>query len=132
MCRKTKLQRKCGGHRRESAGSSSARAPRAVLERGQHSAIQTALAGLTVRLDGPAGTLPGSVDLTAYRIVQEGLTNVTRHSAAGTATVTFRRRPGTVQITIPDDGPARHSPPAVPGGNGLIGLLRRRRRPSRR
>ena len=89
---------------------------------------QMALAGLTVRLDGPAGTLPGSVDLTAYRIVQEGLTNVTRHSAAGTATVTFRRRPGTVQITITDDGPARHSPPAVPGGNGLIGLRERVRR----
>ena len=89
---------------------------------------QMALAGLTVRLDGQAGTLPGSVDLTAYRIAQEGLTNVTRHSAAGAATVTFRRRPGTVQITITDDGPARHSPPAVPGGNGLIGLRERVRR----
>jgi signal transduction histidine kinase len=84
-----------------------------------------ALAGLTVVAAGPAEPLPGSADLTAYRIVQEGLANVARHSAADTATVTFRRRPGTIQITITDDGPPRGTPLGVPGGNGLIGLRER-------
>jgi signal transduction histidine kinase len=86
---------------------------------------QMALAGLTVTVDGPADPLPGSADLTAYRIIQEGLANVVRHSAAGAATVTFRRRPGLVQITITDDGPSRDRQPANPGGNGLIGVAER-------
>jgi len=86
---------------------------------------QMALAGLTVTVDGPSGPLPGSTDLTAYRIIQEGLANVARHSAAGAAAVTFRREPGMVQITITDDGPSRDRPPTVPGGNGLLGLRER-------
>jgi signal transduction histidine kinase len=91
-------------------------------------ATRMALAGLTVTVDGPAGPLPGSMDLTAYRIVQEGLANVARHSAAGSATVTFRREPDSLYVTIADDGPARDCPPAGPGGNGLIGLRERVRR----
>jgi signal transduction histidine kinase len=84
-----------------------------------------ALAGLTVVVDERAEPLPGSADLTAYRIIQEGLANVARHSAADTATVTFGREPGWMRITITDDGPPRGTPPAVPGGNGLIGLRER-------
>jgi signal transduction histidine kinase len=88
-------------------------------------ASQMALAGLTVVAAGPAEPLPGSADLTAYRIIQEGLANVARHSAADTATVTFRRRPGMIQITITDNGPPRGTPLGEPGGNGLIGLRER-------
>jgi signal transduction histidine kinase len=84
-----------------------------------------ALAGLTVVTAGPAEPLPGSADLTAYRIIQEGLANVARHSAADTAAVTFRRRPGMIQITITDDGPPRGTTLGGPGGNGLIGLQER-------
>jgi signal transduction histidine kinase len=84
-----------------------------------------ALAGLTVLTYGPAEPLPGSADLTAYRIIQEGLANVARHSAAGTATVTFRREPGLMRITITDEGPSRGTPLGAPGGNGLIGLRER-------
>jgi signal transduction histidine kinase len=91
-------------------------------------ATRMALAGLMVTIDGSAGSLPGSTDLTAYRIAQEGLANVARHSAAGRAAVTFRREPGSLHVTIADDGPARDSPPAGLGGNGLIGLRERVRR----
>jgi signal transduction histidine kinase len=91
-------------------------------------AARMALAGLTVTIDGPAGPLSGSTDLTAYRIVQEGLANVARHSVAGRAAVTFRREPGALHITIADDGPARGGTPTGPGGNGLIGLRERVRR----
>lgn len=88
-------------------------------------ATRMALAGLMVTIDGSAGSLPGSTDLTAYRIVQEGLANVARHSAAGRAAVTFRREPGSLHVTIADDGPASDSTPAALGGNGLIGLRER-------
>ena len=91
-------------------------------------ATRMALAGLMVTIDGSAGALPGSTDLTAYRIVQEGLANVARHSAADRAAVTFRREPGLLCVTIADDGPARDSTPAGQGGNGLIGLQERIRR----
>jgi signal transduction histidine kinase len=91
-------------------------------------ASRMALAGLNVTVDGSAGSLPGSTDLTAYRIVQEGLANVARHSAADRAAVTFRREPGLLHVTIADDGPARDSTPALQGGNGLIGLRERIRR----
>jgi signal transduction histidine kinase len=83
------------------------------------------LAGLTVTIDGTAGPLPGTLELTVYRIVQEGLTNVTRHSAAGTARVMFRHGNGTLEITVADDGPPRAGRPAGPGGHGLIGLRER-------
>jgi signal transduction histidine kinase len=100
-------------------------APLPGLARLPELAKRMALAGLTVTIDGTAGSLPGSTDLTAYRIVQEGLANVARHSAAGRADVTLRREPGWLHITIADDGPALDSPPAVPGGNGLPGLRER-------
>ncbi len=89
---------------------------------------QMGLAGLTVEVDGEAGVLPGGVDLTAYRIVQEGLTNVARHSLARSARVTFWRGSGMLQITVTDDGPLRAAPPDGPAGNnghGLIGLRER-------
>jgi signal transduction histidine kinase len=89
---------------------------------------QMGLAGLTVEVDGEAGVLPGGLDLTAYRIVQEALTNVARHSQAQTAQVTLWRGSGMLQITVTDPGPAR-ARPAVgsgsSGGNGLIGLRER-------
>jgi len=83
-------------------------------------------AGLAVRLDGSPGPLPSGLDLAVYRIVQEGLSNVLRHSAAGSARVSFRRRPGRLDVIVSDDGPARPPGPApVPGGEGLAGLRAR-------
>ncbi|HJP80732.1 MAG TPA: histidine kinase [Pseudonocardiaceae bacterium] len=82
-------------------------------------------AGLTVTISGAAGPLPGGLDLTAYRIVQEGLANVARHSAARTAQVTFRREPAALEITITDTGPARRQLTAGAGGQGLVGVRER-------
>lgn len=77
--------------------------------------------GLDVRLDLPSlPPLPASVELAAYRIVQEALTNVTRHARATTATVTVGIDDGlTVEIT--DDGIGGA---AVPG-NGIPGMRER-------
>ena len=88
-------------------------------------------AGLTVdlRLDGEPDGVPDGVDLSAYRIVQEGLTNVLRHGGPE-ATATIGRGTGAVEIEICDDGrrsdQQRVAPDAGRGaGHGLIGMRER-------
>jgi signal transduction histidine kinase len=73
--------------------------------------------------DGDASPLPASVDLTAYRIVQESLTNVVRHSGARHARVVIRDGPGEVSVEVRDDGRGpngRTSP-----GHGITGMAER-------
>ncbi|AGZ42610.1 sensor histidine kinase [Actinoplanes friuliensis] len=79
-------------------------------------------ASLTV--EGHPGEVPAAVDRTAYRIVQESLTNVTRHAAAATASVRIGYRPGTVDVRVDDNGVATAGTPPVPGV-GLLGMRER-------
>jgi len=86
--------------------------------------------GLAVTVDGAAGPLPAAVELTAYRVVQESLTNVLRHSAARAARVTLRRDDGALHVTVTDDGPLRAGARdgqarGANGGHGLRGLRER-------
>jgi signal transduction histidine kinase len=83
------------------------------------------LAGLDVTVDGTPGPLPGGMELTVYRIVQEGLTNVARHSTAHSVEVAFRRAHDTLAVHVTDRGPARDEPPESTGGHGLVGLRER-------
>jgi signal transduction histidine kinase len=87
-------------------------------------------AGLTV--DALAGTppaLPPGIDLAAYRVVQEALTNVMKHAGPVRTTVRLQYRPRDLLITVSDDGPPPDSVPAAAGpgsdGRGLIGLRER-------
>jgi signal transduction histidine kinase len=84
-------------------------------------------AGLLVRtqIQGAPRPLPVAVDLAAFRIVQEALTNVTRHAGRATATVhiTYGERDFTVQIE--DDGGGATVGPASGGGNGIPGMRER-------
>jgi signal transduction histidine kinase len=75
-------------------------------------------AGLEVGLEvvGTPGPLAPSVDLTAYRIVQEALTNTIRHAHASRADVTLRYEPGYVTVSVADSGTSRNG--LAPGGNG--------------
>jgi signal transduction histidine kinase len=84
---------------------------------------QMAKAGVQVEItvDGPLPPLPAGVDLSAYRIVQEALTNVVRHAGTGTAHVTIGHRPDGVYLEITDPG---RGGPAEPG-HGLIGMRER-------
>jgi signal transduction histidine kinase len=84
------------------------------------------LAGLTVRsrTSGGAGQLPTEIDLAAYRIVQESLTNVARHSGATAVTVNISRAPREVTVEVADNG--RGSAPAT-GGSGIHGMRERAR-----
>ncbi|MFH8843077.1 sensor histidine kinase [Streptomyces sp. NPDC017868] len=91
-------------------------------------AASTADAGVRVELrhlGNPDVSLPPEVDLAAYRIVQEALTNVVRHAATPTCRVTVERRTGTLLVEIADDG--RGTPPgaALTGGYGLLGMRER-------
>ena len=87
-------------------------------------------AGLEVRadLDGTVGTLPPGVDLSAFRIVQEALTNTLKHAGPGTtATVGVVRRHQAIEIVVTDDGRGertgngQHAGP----GHGLVGMRER-------
>jgi signal transduction histidine kinase len=82
-------------------------------------------AGLPVRLrrDGDPFPLPRALDLSAYRIVQEGLTNALKHAHASHADVTIRYRPDDVRLQVADDG--NGPPPANGHGNGLVGIRER-------
>ena len=82
-------------------------------------------AGLPVRLqvEGDAVQLPRAVDLSAYRIVQEGLTNSLKHANASRADVTVRYGPDAVQLEIRDDGVGAGTSDGL--GHGLVGVRER-------
>jgi signal transduction histidine kinase len=91
-------------------------------------AAQLSANGLTVRVQrsGPDLALPAGLDLTAYRIVQEGLTNVLKHARTASADVVIRRCPDRLELEILDDGPATAAAAATPtAGHGLLGMRER-------
>ncbi|MEU7944738.1 sensor histidine kinase [Micromonospora taraxaci] len=69
------------------------------------------------------GSLPPEVDLAVYRIVQEALTNVTRHARAATAVVRVRSDSDDVLVEVEDDGTGA---PGAPG-SGILGMHERAR-----
>ncbi|WP_406074644.1 sensor histidine kinase [Micromonospora sp. NBC_01638] len=78
----------------------------------------------TLTIEGHRMGLPATVDRTAYRIVQESLTNVTRHAAAATASVRVEYRPDAIIVQVEDDGTATPASALVPGV-GLLGMRER-------
>ena len=91
---------------------------------------QAAGAGLEVQvsLEGEPRRLPPAVDLAAYRVVQESLTNVIRHARAGRADITVRHAGGRVVVEVTDDGRARPgSRSGNRGGKGILGMRERAR-----
>ncbi|MER5964493.1 sensor histidine kinase [Streptomyces sp. NPDC002057] len=81
----------------------------------------TADAGVRVevrRLGGPDRPLPPEVDLAAYRIVQESLTNVVRHAGTPVCRVTVERSADTLLLEIADDGPSGPTGPGPGPGRG--------------
>ena len=80
-----------------------------------------------VRVEGQRRDVPVGVDLAAYRIVQEALTNVIRHAGRARATVAVRYADDAVTVEIDDEGSARPGPASVPSatGQGLVGMRER-------
>ncbi|MGP3685761.1 sensor histidine kinase [Streptomyces sp. IBSNAI002] len=92
----------------------------ALVESFQHAGLE-----VTVRREGEERPLSAGVDLTAYRIVQEALTNVIKHAGTGAASLTLRYTGNRLVITVEDSGVARDRQPDTPSGYGLIGMRER-------
>jgi signal transduction histidine kinase len=83
------------------------------------------MTGLPVEVvrEGEPAELPPGVDLSAYRIVQEALTNVLKHAGPARARVILRYLPGELEVEVLDDGDA--SGPGGGSGHGLDGIRER-------
>jgi signal transduction histidine kinase len=83
--------------------------------------------GLSVdmRVEGQPRALPPSLDLSAYRIVQESLTNVLKHAGPVHAEVVLRYAGAELEIEVSDDGAARRAGSDGRSGHGLIGMRER-------
>jgi len=90
----------------------------ALVERARSSGLPT-----TYTVLGDRRPLPPAVDQAAYRVVQEALTNVTRHAGKATASVQITHDARTLTIRVDDDGAGSQRPP-VPG-YGLVGMRER-------
>jgi signal transduction histidine kinase len=105
------------------------RSPTPSLERVDDLVAGAEAAGVRVRLEkqGDLGSVPRNVDLAAYRIIQESLTNVARHAGKTDAVVRITASTGHLDIDVVDDGgenrAVRSDLPA--GGNGLVGMHER-------
>jgi signal transduction histidine kinase len=103
------------------------RSPTSTLARLDELVSQAGAAGLEVRTetDGEVRPVPFGVDVAAFRIVQEALTNVTRHAGPATATVrvSYGERDLTVQVDDDGRGPASSGPAG--GGRGIVGMRER-------
>ena len=84
-------------------------------------------AGLPVQLevDGAPYPLPRAIDLSAYRIVQEGLTNTLKHAGASRAQVTLRYGADDLEIDVRDDGRGGSTTSPNGSGHGLLGVRER-------
>ena len=78
-----------------------------------------------MEVDGEFDALPAGVDLAAYRIVQEALTNVLKHAGPSTARVVVRSAGGAVDVEVRDDGRGQNGHRAAGGGHGLVGMRER-------
>jgi signal transduction histidine kinase len=98
--------------------------------------LAAALAALVDRVRGQTGIaieaqvqlggqpLPGQLDMAAYRLVQEALTNIVRHAGAQRAQVVVRRDADSLEIRVEDDGEG-FDPEGRPRGFGLVGMRER-------
>jgi len=108
-----------------SDGDRAERAPQPGIDRLEALAEEVGRAGLPVRLhlEGEPVPIPLPIDLSAYRIVQEGLTNALKHARAQHADVTVRYRPDELQLEVRDDGRGAASTDGL--GHGLVGVRER-------
>jgi signal transduction histidine kinase len=83
--------------------------------------------GLTVdqRVRGAVRRLPPAADLTAYRVIQESLTNVCKHAACRVARVQLSYHPDVLTIVVDDDGPPPATGPPPEAGHGIAGMRER-------
>jgi signal transduction histidine kinase len=124
----TEMRRVLGVLRNEDDGADRRVAPQPGLGALDDLVERVRQAGLAVDLvrDGSPRPLAAGVDLSAYRIVQEALTNTLRHAGAASATVVVRYLEGAVEVEVADDGRGPDSSTGVDSnGHGLVGMRER-------
>jgi signal transduction histidine kinase len=109
------------------AGAEAPSAPQSGLDRLEELAPPLRAAGLDVslRTEGAAEPLAAGVDLAAFRIVQEALTNTLRHARADHVEVTIRHHPDAVEVEVVDDGRGAGVRTDDGPGLGLVGMRER-------
>ncbi|MGW1361361.1 sensor histidine kinase [Streptomyces chartreusis] len=110
------------------AGATAApHAPQPTLDRLEALVDNIRGAGLEVTLDitGRRRPLTPGVELSAYRIVQEALSNVLRHAPGATARVSVAYEPRAVSLRVVNSPPQRPAPPSHGAGHGLLGMRER-------
>ena len=117
------MRRLLAAMRRE--GEEAELVPQPGLDRLDSLLDEVGRAGLPVGLhvDGRPVSLPRGIDLSAYRIIQEGLTNALKHAHASDADVTVRYRPDELEIEVRDNGEGSVTTDGL--GHGLIGVRER-------
>jgi signal transduction histidine kinase len=112
---------------RQEAETRGSLAPAPGLAQVESLAAEVASAGVRVevRIEGTPSELPAGLDLSAYRIVQEALTNVVRHAGPATARVAVRYAPDQVAVEVTDDGKGATSGDRERGGHGIPGMRER-------
>lgn len=102
-------------------------APQPSLEHVGRLVDQARESGLPVELhiEGEATQLPAGLDMTAYRLVQEGLTNAIKHANATRAEVVVRYGDGQIELVVSDDGTGITDGNVDSGGHGLVGMRER-------
>ena len=108
-------------------GELAPRSPTSTIARLDDLVSQAAAAGLKVRAEteGTVRPLPFGVDVAAFRIVQEALTNVTRHARDATASVRVSYGEHELTVQIDDDGRGSRTNAGVGTGKGLVGMRER-------
>jgi signal transduction histidine kinase len=101
--------------------------PQPGLERVDELAEPVRAGGLevVVRQEGEPEPLPPGVNVSAYRIIQEALTNTLRHARATRAEVLVRYGPGELEVEVCDDGRAVVAQGGATEGHGLVGMQER-------
>ena len=96
---------------------------------GEVAALVARMRGTGVRVEltvtGTPVPLRAGVDLAAYRVVQEGLTNAVKHAAGADVRLTLGYAPGALEIEVADTGGTPRPPAGSGSGRGLIGLRQR-------
>jgi signal transduction histidine kinase len=108
-------------------GEQAPRSPTSTLARLDELVSQSSAAGLEVRVEteGEVRPLPFGVDVAAFRIVQEALTNVTRHARGAVATVRVTYADSLLTVQVEDDGAGSPTRGSAGTGKGIVGMRER-------
>jgi signal transduction histidine kinase len=93
-----------------------------IVERSRHAGLE-----VTTAVTGERRPLPAAVELAAYRIVQEAITNIVRHAHATHASVTLDYGADLLVVSVEDDGTGAPDVPTIVPGNGISGMQERAR-----